>query len=291
MSKKTRVLNFFSLYSLVVVILVFLNLLVYSVIFIEETRPPLTVYFLSVGQADATLIESSDGNRVLIDLGGGRDAVDLVAQTLPFYDQSIDVVIVTHPHSDHLNGLATLLDYVDVGLVLESGSDYETGVVRDFLLALDEHGVERMYARRGTVIRLSKDTDVLVLFPDRDVSSLNPDDASVWVKVIHQNNSFLFTGDSSVQIEEYMVDLDGDGLKSNVFQAGHHGSKTSNSLNLLETVRPDYVIVSAGEDNKHGHPHKEVVEGILSLGIEILETSEIGNAIFVSDGDSVELVQ
>lgn len=291
MSKKTRVLNFFSLYSLVVVILVFLNLLVYSVIFIEETRPPLTVYFLDVGQADATLIESSDGNRVLIDLGGGRDAVDLVAQTLPFYDQSIDVVIVTHPHSDHLNGLATLLDYVDVGLVLESGSDYETGVVRDFLLALDEHGVERMYARRGTVIRLSKDTDVLVLFPDRDVSSLNPDDASVWVKVIHQNNSFLFTGDSSVQIEEYMVDLDGDGLKSNVFQAGHHGSKTSNSLNLLETVRPDYVIVSAGEDNKHGHPHKEVVEGILSLGIEILETSEIGNAIFVSDGDSVELVQ
>jgi beta-lactamase superfamily II metal-dependent hydrolase len=291
MSKKIKVLNIFSLYGLAVMVLVFLNVLVYSVIFIEETRPPLTVYFLSVGQADATLIESSDGNRVLIDLGGGRDAVDLVAQKLPFYDQSIDVVIITHPHSDHLNGLATLLDYVDVGLVLESGSDYETGVVRDFSLALDEHGVERMYARRGTVVRLSKDSDVLVLFPDRDVSSLDPDDASVWVKVIHQNNSFLFTGDSSVQIEEYMVDLDGDGLKSNVFQAGHHGSKTSNSLDLLETVRPDYVVVSAEEDNKHGHPHKEVVEELLSLGIEILETSEIGDVIFVSDGDSVKLIQ
>lgn len=281
----------YTLYTLMVLVLFILNGLVYSIIFIEETRPDLKVSFLDVGQADVALIETKNGNRLLIDAGGGERALFSVAEALPFYDQSIDVVLITHPHSDHLDAVPLLLDHVDVGVVLDSGSGHLTDVVNGYKTAIQERGVDKIYARRGMVIRLSEDVYVPILFPDRNTYFLDPDNASVWVKVIHGENSFLFTGDSFSPIEKYLVDLDGGDLKSQVFQAGHHGSRTSNSFDFLKVVSPEYVVVSAEENSRHGHPHEEVLDIFTSIGAKTLKTFEEGDIIFTSDGFSFKRVK
>ncbi len=278
-------------YAFTIATLVILNFLVYWVIFIEESRPDLSVYYLEVGQADATLIEAQNGNRILIDVGGGRATADAVINLLPFYDRNIDVVIITHPHSDHMDGLVPLLEQVSVGVVLDSGSGHRTGVVEEYLIALEGYGVKKVYARRGMVINLSEVAKAFILFPDRNTALLDPDNASIWVQVKHRDNAFLFTGDSFVAVERYMVDLDGERLESDVFQAGHHGSRTSNSAELLKMIAPDYVIISAGENNRYGHPHDEVMEVFLSTGAEVLKTFEEGNMVFISDQGGIERVK
>ncbi len=287
-----KILSFnYTPYTLIVLVLIILNGLVYSIIYIEETRSDLKVIFLDVGQADAALVEAKNGNRVLIDAGGGERALLSLAELLPFYDQNIDVVLNTHPHSDHIDALPLILDHVGVDVVLDSGSGYSTGVVESYKEATREFGVDKIYARRGMVIRLSKDVHVPILFPDRNTRSLDPDNASVWAKVIYGESSFLFTGDSSSSVERYMVDLDGDSLRSQVFQAGHHGSRTSNSLELLKMVSPGYVVVSAGSDVSYGHPHEEAMESFVLTGAEVLKTFKEGNIVFISNGETVARVK
>ena len=278
-------------FTLLVGVLLLANGAVYAVLYIEESRPPLTVRYLDVGQGDATLVEAGNGNRMLIDAGGGAGLTDTVAEYLPFYDQSIDVVVITHPHADHMNGLAPMLEYVDVGVVLDSGADHQTRTVEQYRAALEGHDITKLYARRGMVVRLSEDIIIPILFPDRNTSDLDPDNASIWTQVIHGDTRFLFTGDSFVAIEQYVTLLDGERLESNVFQAGHHGSRTSNSEDLLQVVAPDRVVVSAGKDNRHGHPHAEAMESFAAVGAEVLKTFDRGDIVFVSDGERIELVE
>ncbi len=281
----------YTIYTLSVLVLISLNVLVYSVIFIEETRPPLTVTFFDVGQGDAVLIEAGNGNRMLIDVGGGAKTASLVAESLPFYDQNIDVVAISHPHADHSDGLAPMLEYVGVGVVLDSGSGHKTRVVEDYRSALDIHGVETVYARRGMLVRLSEEVFATVLFPDRNTYAMDPDNASIWLKLYHGDTTFLFTGDAFSSIESYMVEMDRDILDSDVFKAGHHGSRTSNSLALLMVAMPDYIVVSAGEDNSYGHPHEDVLERFEYIGAEVLKTSTEGDIVFVSTSDSLEVTR
>ncbi|MGM0482346.1 MAG: ComEC/Rec2 family competence protein [Patescibacteria group bacterium] len=269
-------------FFLSVSLLILLNIFVYSVIFIEETGPELKLTFFDVGQGDCALIESRSGNRMLIDVGGGVDTAHSVAESLPFYDQSLDIVLITHPHADHMDGFVPLLEAVDVTYVLDSGSGYKTGLVDEYEEALDQNDIRRIYTRRGMIIDLGDGVFVHTLFPERDTRLMDPDDSSVWVKIDHKESSFLFTGDSSSSVEEYLVDLDGEVLESDIFQAGHHGSKTSNSLDLLEVVLPRYVVVSAGEDNSYGHPNDEVLETFDYVGADVLETSKEGDIVFIS---------
>ena len=268
-------------------ILLFANFFIWNAIFIETRNGTLTVVFLDAGQGDATFIEAPNGNQVLIDGGPNKSVLRQLSKVMPFYDRSIDIVIATHPDKDHIGGLPDVLQRYTVDFILESGAKNDTGISRAFESAILQNKIKRIFAKRGMAITLGDDVFLNILFPDRDVSEVESNTASIVAQLVYKNTEFMFTGDSPKTIEEYLVFLDGEKLRSDVLKVGHHGSKTSSSESFVGYVSPEYAIISAGADNSYGHPHKEVVEILNQFGSAILNTKDNGAIIFKSDGENI----
>ena len=268
-------------------ILLFANFFIWNAIFIETRNGTLTVVFLDAGQGDAIFIEAPNGNQVLIDGGPNKSVLRQLSKVMPFYDRSIDIVIATHPDKDHIGGLPDVLQRYTVDFILESGAKNDTGISRAFESAILQNKIKRIFAKRGMAIMLGDDVFLNILFPDRDVSEVESNTASIVAQLVYKNTEFMFTGDSPKTIEEYLVFLDGEKLQSDVLKVGHHGSKTSSSEFFVGYVSPEYAIISAGADNNYGHPHKEVVEILNQFGSVILNTKDNGAIIFKSDGENI----
>lgn len=252
---------------------------------VVSERPPgvLTVSFLNVGQGDATLITAPNGNQVLIDGGRDRSVLAALGRELSFFDREIEVIIATHPDSDHIGGLPDVLDRFEIDHVLVSGN--ESGeVVQDIFHERAEHV---QIVRAGTVINLGDGAYVRILFPDRDVVDSNPNDASIIVQVMYGKTAFIATGDAGKSVEEYISFVYAETLRSDVLKVGHHGSKTSTSDMFVGLVNPDVGVVSAGCDNRYGHPHGETLDTLARFNVTVLTTCEEGTVTFVSDGKTV----
>src|SRR3989338_10494259 len=191
-----------------------------------ESRSGLMVAFLDVGQGDAILIETSTGRQILIDGGPNKKVLQELSKIMPFYDRSIDVVIVTHPDGDHIGGLPEVLKRYNVDLVIESGVESDTAVSKAFENLIEEKNIKKVLARRGMRLVLGNNAYMLVLFPIGDVAGWDTNDASIVAKLVYGNTSYLFTGDSPQKIENYLVFVEKENLDVDVLKAGHHGSKT-----------------------------------------------------------------
>lgn len=263
------------------------NAFIWQAVFAGERNGILTVAFLDVGQGDAIYIEAPNGNQVLIDGGSNKSVLRELGSVMPPYDMSIDVVVATHPDKDHIGGLVDVIERYEVDLILESGRDNDTGIYRALREAIEEREVESVLARRGMTIVLDKDVFLKILFPDRDVSNVDSNDASIIAQLVYGDTEFLFTGDAPKKIENHLVAISGKELQSDVLKAGHHGSRTSSSELFVGFVSPKYVIISAGEDNRYGHPHNEVIDLFNKFKISILGTYQKGTIIFESDGNII----
>lgn len=252
-------------------------LLIVSIIIwnVGRTNEYLEVTFLDVGQGDAIFIEAPNGNQLLIDGGSNKLVLRELGKVMSFFDRSIDVIIATHPDKDHIGGLPHVLDRYEVDYFLNSGAISNTGVYKEL-----QNKIDPILARKGMKIYLSSDIYVEILFPDRDVSKVDSNLASVIARVVYGNTSFLLTGDSPKSIEKYI-----GGVKSNVLKIGHHGSRTSTDPNFLEKVDPEFAVISAGKDNRYGHPHKDVMD--LLANVSVFATYDEGNITFFSDGEKV----
>lgn len=272
-------------------VLVVVTLMVWFHIF-SRGDAYLTVSFLDVGQGDAILIESPTGVQVLIDGGPDRSVLRSLAREIPWYDRTLDVVIGTHPDQDHVGGLSYVLKRYNVAHIFHVGLSAETAASEAFEGAYEnEPDSQSHISRRGTVIDLGGGAYIRFLFPDREVEGIETNTASAIVEVVYGDVEFLLTGDAPESIEKYVVSLEGVVLQSEVLKLGHHGSKTSSAEIFLKTVDPDYAIISAGKDNKYGHPHKEVTDRLHSLGINFLGTYEEGTITFETDGHMVTVVK
>ncbi len=266
------------------IILLIANALTWYVIWRETPRGILTVAFLDIGQGDSIYIEAPNGNQVLIDGGSGRQVLRALGGVMPFYDHSLDVVIATHPDADHIGGLAFVLDRFAVGAVLEPGVTSETNVYREFEKRASDGTHQHFLARRGMRLRLDRGVALDILFPDQNTTGWETNRASIVARLVYGNNSFLLTGDSPLAIERYLLALDPAGVQSTVLKVGHHGSRTSTLPEYATTVAPEYGIISAGLNNRYGHPHQEVLDILTKLGATILRTDQQGTIIFESDG-------
>jgi len=271
----------FKLYVLSVLLI--LNLFIWSAVFDEQDNT-LKVAFFDVGQGDAIFIESPNGKQVLIDGGSNRAVMRNLGRVMPFYDRSIDIVIMTHPDADHLGGLLPVLKDYDVDLVMESGVETDSEIYLEYKRIVEEKGIKSILARQGQTINLGNDAYLSVLFPVSDTSDFETNTASVILKLVYGESSFLFTGDSPQVIEKYLAGFFGNELDIDVLKLGHHGSKTSNSELFLGITSPEYVVASVEKDNRYGHPHKEVLDLLEKLNLDLLRTDESGMIVFESDG-------
>lgn len=259
-------------------------------VFAEE-RSGLTVVFLDVGQGDAIYIEGMNGNQVLIDGGPNKEVLRQLSRVMPFYDRSIDVIIESHPDADHISGLVDVLERYDVGLVMESGVGSDSAVYAELENVRNQKGIQKILVRRGQIIDLGEGVFLEILFPDRDVSGLETNLASVVCRLVYGETEFLFTGDSPKAMESYLISVYGKELQSDVLKTGHHGSKTSTSEMFLGYVGPEYVVISSGKDNKYGHPSGEVLDILKKFGAEIFRTDEKGAIKMQSDGESITVAR
>lgn len=242
----------------------------------------LSVYFLNIGQGDAIFIQAPNGVQILID--GGPDSAVLreLTKIMPIYDRYIDVVIMTHPDADHVGGLNDVLNRYKVGMVFEPGVFASTTAYTSF-----KSKTKTRLARRGDQIILDEGVFLNILFPDRDTDGWETNTASIVSRLVYASSSVLLTGDSPAKIEKFLVKY--DDLKSDILKLGHHGSNTASSEEFIAEVNPEYVIVSAGKNNRYHHPHPAVIERVRKYVKNILNTAEVGTIHFVLEKDKVLL--
>ncbi|NLL71039.1 MAG: MBL fold metallo-hydrolase [Epulopiscium sp.] len=243
------------------------------------------VHFLNVGQGNAVFIEGGEGQTLLYDVGGdgdvGKQIVDYI-QKCGY--ESLDVMVISHPHADHMNGAPYILEKIKVHAVYHPKVTHTTQLFEDFVQGVKKANLSLKPVKAGMEIPFGN-MQVKVLGPCSDYyEGLN--DYSVVLQVKDEHFSVLLTGDIEALAEEEVISS-GKDLHADVLQVPHHGSSSSSTQDFLQKVNPKYSILSLAADNKYGHPHKEVMERLVKLDTEILRTDEQGTIVASYQGDAL----
>lgn len=238
----------------------------------------ISIWVFDVGQGDAIFIDADQD--VLID-GGPSDAIiEKLTQVLPFWDRTIDLVVNTHPHADHLTGLVSVLRRYAVDQIWQTGQAHQTS----FSDAFNELAGNSVPIQAGQRIEIDEAVTVEVLWPMRSLSGVrleDPNDGSIVLLVECYDTRILLTGDIGIEQELSIIDRVGD---IDVLKVAHQGSYTSSSLEFLQAVRPEVTIISVGE-NDYGHPHQEVLDRFTMMDMQIYRTDEDGDMRVICSRD------
>jgi len=266
MQKKTTIL---------IILLVF-NVFSWSVIFEESQDKGLEVCFLDIGQGDSFFIETSQGHQILIDGGPDNTLTKKLEDRIPFWDRTIDLLVLTHSDEDHVFGFLEVLKNYEVENILWTGALGKSLLFEEWQEAIENEGAKVWIAEKGFVVSLPGERYFEILYPfqsleGREISAMN--DTSIVMMLNTDKEKILFTGDISKKIEHLLIE-EGTSLKADILKVPHHGSKTSSSEEFLETARPDLAIISVGRDNPYGHPSPVVLARYEEFGIKVLQTSK-----------------
>jgi competence protein ComEC len=244
-----------------------------------QVENPLRVHFINVGQGDATLIQAPDGETMLID--GGDSNTGVLQYLLSQGVQHLNLMVATHPHSDHIGGLVQVLEGIPVDEVITNGQMHTTSIYERFLDAIASAQVQYAEVKRGDMIPLGN-LEFDVLSPI-SITSEDLNDNSIVLRLVYGDTSFLFTGDAQANAEASMLNSDLD-VSATILKVAHHGSRTSSTPAFLNAVKPQVAIYFAGLGNDYGHPHAETLEALSSVGAKIYGTDIDGTIIVITDG-------
>lgn len=253
----------------------------------SDKNSGLIVYFLDVGQADCTLIQLPNGEEVLIDAGNYGDGSYIKNYLENLNVDDIEYFILTHPHEDHIGSAKEIINNFTVKKIYMPDVLASSNLYESTMLAIENKDIETIFAKPGLKIIDSPGLKLELLSPkSMYYSELN--EYSAVARLEYDNTSFLFTGDAESVSELEMLG-GGFNLDSDVLKVGHHGGRTSSSIDFLKAVTPEYSIISCGEDNSYGHPHIETLNRLSDIGSEIYRTDELGTIVAVSNGKDISI--
>lgn len=254
--------------------------------YIDPEGVEMAVHYIDVGQGDCTLLQTPEGS-VLIDCGEKYDDDEIIAYLNSQGVTSIDYLIFTHPHEDHMGCAPELLRGIEVKNVIMNDRVSAAKYFENTILALEELEINTIPATPGDVYTVGA-LRISILGPYSDkFSREDTNNSSVIVYAEYGERAFLFTGDAEVEAEEELLAHHRDGIKCDVFSAGHHGSKSSNTLALVQAASPTYAVISCGKDNSYGHPNTETITTFDKCGVTYYRTDELGTIVFVTDGKTL----
>jgi len=253
--------------------------------------PPeeLEVDFLDVGQGDAILIKSPFGQNILIDGGPDSKVIEGLGKNLPFWDKRIDLMVLTHPHDDHVTGLIEVIKRYSVKKILYTGVIHSAPNYLAWLAVIRERKIPLVIIDRPQKIVLGDDCYMEIIYPRKNFLAQETDNlnnSSIVARLVYGQTKFLLMGDAEIEVEKELL-ADGADLSAQVLKVGHHGSDTSSGEEFLKAVSPQIAAIQVGKDNDFGHPSLRILKRLERAGAEILRTDKNGTIKLVSDGREI----
>lgn len=276
-----------------IVLLLFLNIFAWLAVCDLSQNQYLEVDFLNIGQGDAIFIETPARQQILIDGGPDSSVLTKLSREMPFFDRTIDLVILTHPEKDHIAGLFEVLKRYKIKTILWTGVVRDTNEWQEWVNLIKKEKADIKIAQKGERIILKKENPEIfidILSPEENLegkeSKNTSNDTSIVASLKVGENSFLFTGDIGEPTEKKLAE---ESINADILKIAHHGSKYSSSEEFLNKVAPTVAVISVGENN-YGHPTKDVLAKLNNFGIKLLRTDEDGDIKIISDGNNFKII-
>ncbi len=274
-------------FSHIFLLLVFLSSAIWFYFFTSQPKF-FRADFFDVGSGDAILLKTPDNFKVLIDGGPSSKILDHLGKSLGPVDRKIDLLVITHPHEDHIFGALEVLNRYEVKMILGTGTVHTSSIYLEFLNQVKKKNIGFKIAEQGQIYKFG-DLELEILYPfeslaGKKVQNLN--NSSIVLKATYKKVNFLFLGDAEKEVGEKLLEKNID-LSASILKVAHQGSKNGaqNFPGFLEMVKPQIAIILVGE-NRFGHPHKETLDKLEAKKFKILRTDEDGSIKIESDGEN-----
>lgn len=275
-----KFIKYFSFIAIVALIL-----LVYTIC--QSKDDYFHFYMLDIGQGDSIYARDKDGNDIIVDGGPNQKVLTNLGELMPFYDKKIELVVISHPHADHITGLIEVLKRYEIEKILLTDAVATTKEYEEMLEIIKSKQITTSLVKIGDSFKLSNELNIEILWPNdsfqnKKIENLN--NTSIVAKLNYNKVSFLLMGDAETDVQKTLIKEIPDKLKSDILKVSHQGSKDSSNIDFIKIVNPELGIISVGLNNMYGHPHKKTLEVLENNQIKILRTDQNGRIEIVSDG-------
>ncbi len=247
----------------------------------------LVISYLDVGQGDSIFIILPNGETLLIDAGNLNNGSEIIQYIKDSGQSTLDYVVATHPHADHIGGMAEVINAFEVKKIYMPKAPHTSVTFEHLLQTISEKGLQIQTAKAGKIIFDYGDLEAIFLAPNSDeYTDLN--NYSAVVMLTYKDMRFLFMGDAESESEKEILSAGFD-VDADVLKVGHHGSSSSTTQDFLKEVSPSIAVISVGINNSYGHPDDDVLERLNKAHINVHRTDESGTIVITCDGTDIIL--